>query len=58
MCPHLSAQHTWPQLYACLSIISPFSISHHPQLAQLGSVESGVRKSSLHSTLLGCGFSI
>jgi hypothetical protein len=33
---HLSAQHTWSQLYACLPIICPFCISHCPQLAQLG----------------------
>jgi hypothetical protein len=32
---HLSAQQTWPQLYACLSsIICPFSVSSHPQLGQ------------------------
>jgi hypothetical protein len=48
VCLHLSAQHTWPPLYACLSIIYPFCISCHPQLGQLGSVEPGVRGSSLH----------
>jgi hypothetical protein len=41
---HQSAQHTWPQLYACLSIPCPFCISHRPQL---GSVVTGVRESSL-----------
>jgi hypothetical protein len=31
---HPSAQHTWPQLYACSSIFCPFHISSHPQLGQ------------------------
>jgi hypothetical protein len=29
---HLSAQHTWSQLSACLSIVCLFCISHRPQL--------------------------
>jgi hypothetical protein len=31
---HPSTQHTWPQLYACLSIIWPFWVSHCPKLGQ------------------------
>jgi hypothetical protein len=35
VCLHLSTQHTWPQLYACLSsIVCPFCISSRPQLGQ------------------------
>jgi hypothetical protein len=44
---HLSPQHTWPQLYACLSIVCPFCISHSPQLGQLSSLVTEARKSLL-----------
>jgi hypothetical protein len=30
---HLRAQHTWPQLYACLSITCSFCISSHPPVS-------------------------
>jgi hypothetical protein len=33
VCLHPSAQHTWPQLSVCLSILCLFWISSHPQLA-------------------------
>jgi hypothetical protein len=32
---HPNAQHTWPQLYECLSsVLCPFCISSHPHLGQ------------------------
>jgi hypothetical protein len=41
---HPSAQHTWPQLSACLYIVCPLCISGHPHLAQLGHENRSERK--------------
>jgi hypothetical protein len=53
VCLYPSTQHTWPQLYACLSsMVCPFCISSHPQLGQLGSIVAGVRKSQSTNGLM------
>jgi hypothetical protein len=48
---HPSTQHTSAQLYACLSIVCPFCISHCPQLCQLGQEDKGARESSFQLTM-------
>jgi hypothetical protein len=55
VCLHLSTQHIWPQLSACLSIVCPFCISSHPQLGQKN---QGVRESSLKAGIKAEGESV